>query len=165
MYKFGDLAKETLEQLSVKGVFLTVKNGEKVNSMTIGWGSLSEYWGEEIFVIPVRYSRYTFEMLENTNEFTVSVPTQNQLDEALKICGSASGRDGDKISKAGLNLKSAKEIETPVIDNCDIYYECKILSYVDLDKDLTDKAVMDKWYTTGDMHRLYFGKIITAYRK
>ena len=85
MYQFGEFSKQTLEQLSGKGVFFTVKSGNKINTMTIGWGSLSQYWGEEIFIAPIRPSRYTFELLKNTDEFTVSVPAQGQMDEALKI--------------------------------------------------------------------------------
>jgi flavin reductase (DIM6/NTAB) family NADH-FMN oxidoreductase RutF len=162
MYNFGDLAKETLEQLSGKGAFLTVKSGDKVNTMTIGWGSLSQYWGQEIFIAPIRHSRYTFELLKDADEFTVSIPTKNQLDDALKICGSVSGRNGNK--NAGITLKPARNIDTPVVDNCDIYYECKILTYSDLKKDMLDPETQEKWYTNNDMHRLYFGKIIAAYK-
>ncbi|MBR6765766.1 MAG: flavin reductase [Clostridia bacterium] len=162
MYKFGDLSKETLEQLSGKGAFLTVKSGDKVNTMTIGWGSLSQYWGQEIFIAPVRHSRYTFELLENADEFTVSIPVNNQLDDALKTCGSLSGRNGDK--NAGITMKASKELLTPVVDGCDIYYECKILTYTDLEKDMLDKETQEKWYANNDMHRLYFGKIVAAYR-
>ena len=164
MYQFGDLAKETLEQLSGKGVFLTVKNGDEVNTMTIGWGSLSQYWGMEVFIAPVRASRHTFKMLQNTDEFTVSVPLNNEKDDALKLAGSISGKDGNKIEKCGLTLKAAKEIETPVIDGCSIYYECKILSYMDLKNDELDSAVSEKWYQNKDLHRLYFAKIVRAYK-
>ncbi len=164
MYNFGELAQKSLEQLSKNGVFLTVKNGDKVNTMTIGWGSLSQYWGQEVFIIPVRHSRYTFELLSNTDEFTVSIPVNGQFDDALKITGSVSGRSENKIEKAGLTLKDAQEISTPVIDGCDIYYECKILSFMDLKKEDLDKETQDKWYANGDMHRLYFGKILRAYK-
>lgn len=164
MYNFGEFSKETLEQLSSKGAFFTVKDGDKINTMTIGWGSLSQYWGQEIFIAPIRHSRYTFELLKNTNEFTVSIPTNNQLDEALKICGTVSGRNEDKFKKANLKLKDAKEIDTPVIDGCDIYYECKILSFTDLKKEDLDKETQEKWYQNNDMHRLYFAKIVACYK-
>ncbi len=164
MYNFGDFSKETLEQLSGKGVFFTVKDGDKVNTMTIGWGSLSQYWGQEIFIAPIRHSRYTFEFLKNTDEFTISVPVNNQFDEALKICGTVSGRNEDKFKLANLKLKDAKEINTPVIDGCDIFYECKILSYTDLKKEDLDKEVQERWYQNNDMHRLYFAKIVACYK-
>lgn len=164
MYNFGEFSKETLEQLSGKGAFFTVKCGDKVNTMTIGWGSLSEYWGQEMFIAPIRHSRYTFELLQNTDEFTVSIPLKNQLDDALKICGSVSGRNEDKLKKANIKLKASKNLDTPIIEGCDIYYECKILSFVDLEKDKLDKETQEKWYANNDMHRLYFGKIVAAYK-
>ncbi len=164
MYNYGEFSQKTLEQLSDKGVFLTVKKGDKVNAMTIGWGSLSQYWGQEIFIAPIRHSRYTFELLKDNDEFTISVPLNGQLDDALKICGSKSGRDGNKLELASLTLKASKEIETPVIDGCDIYYECKILSYTDLKKEALDKETQEKWYANNDMHRLYFAKIVAAYK-
>ncbi len=165
MYGYGEFAQKTLEQLSQKGVFLTVKSGDKVNTMTIGWGSLSQYWGQEIFIAPVRFSRYTFELLKDCDEFTISVPTNGQLDDALKICGSVSGRNTDKFKEAGISLKDGKALSTPVIDGCDIYYECKILSFSDMVKDELDNDVAERWYASGDMHRLFFGKIVTAYGK
>lgn len=164
MYNFGEFSKATLEQLSKNGVFFTVKDGDKVNTMTIGWGSLSQYWGQEIFIAPIRHSRYTFELLKNSDEFTISVPTNNQFDEALKICGTVSGRNEDKFKKADLKLKDAKEISTPIIDGCDIYYECKILSFTDLKKEDLDKETQEKWYQNNDMHRLYFAKIVACYK-
>ncbi len=164
MYKYGEFAKETLEQLSGKGAFLTVKNGDKVNTMTIGWGSLSQYWGEEILIVPVRESRYSFELLKHTDELTVSVPCKGQLDDALKICGTLSGRDTDKISAASLSLKPAEKISTPLIDNCDVYYECKVLYYTDLDASRLPKDVIEKAYPNGNLHRLFFCRILSCHR-
>ena len=164
MYRFGEFSKQTLEQLSGKGVFFTVKSGERINTMTIGWGSLSQYWGAEIFIAPIRPSRYTFELLKGTDEFTVSVPAQGQMEDALKICGSRSGRDLDKLTAAGLSLKAAKEIATPVIDGCNIYYECKIVYSADLIKDGLPQDILKRAYPAEDLHRLFFGRIVACYQ-
>lgn len=43
--KFNELSKEMLQQLQ-KGAFLTVENGDKVNTMTIGWGSIGIMWNK-----------------------------------------------------------------------------------------------------------------------
>ena len=165
MYQYAALAPETLEQLSGKGVFFTVKDGDRVNTMTIGWGSLSQYWGQEIFIAPIRFSRYSFELLKNAKTFTISVPVNGQMDQALKVCGSVSGRNGDKLAAAGLTLLPGQAQETPVIDGCDIYYECEILYASDLDKAALPADLAERWYASGDMHRLFFGKIVAAYRK
>ena len=47
-----------------KGILVTTKVGDKVNSMTIGWGTLGIEWGKPIYTVFVRESRYTKEMLE-----------------------------------------------------------------------------------------------------
>ena len=37
-----------------RGVLLTTKNGEKVNSMVIGWGHIGRIWELPVFVAYVR---------------------------------------------------------------------------------------------------------------
>lgn len=164
MYNFGKEAQQTLEQLSRTGAFFTVKDGDKVNTMTIGWGSLSQYWGDEVFIAPIRFSRYSHQLLEDTDEFTVSIPVDEGFDEALKKCGSLSGRDTDKFAVASIKTKPADCIETPVIDGCGIYYECKIVCRIPLKKEAMNKDIQDKWYANNDIHELIFGKIISCHR-
>ena len=54
-----------ITQALKKGVFLTTKNGEKVNSMVIGWGHIGRIWELPVFVAyvrdcPIPSSRSTF---------------------------------------------------------------------------------------------------------
>lgn len=164
MYNFGNEAKQTLEQLSSNGVFFTVKANDKVNTMTIGWGSISEYWGEEIFVAPIRLSRYSYELLKDTDEFTVSVPAKGTMAEALKVCGTVSGRDGNKLAKADISLKNSEKLDTPLIDGCEIYYECKIVYRQKMDISNLNEEERQRWYADGNQHDLIFGKIIACHR-
>lgn len=71
----------------------------KINTMTMGWGSSSYYWGKPVFIVPVRHSRNTHEMLECTDSFTISVPYGDDMDEELLFCGTHSGRDNNKMLK------------------------------------------------------------------
>ena len=57
-----------------KGILLTTKADDKVNTMTIGWGKIGIEWGKPIFIAYVRESRYTHRMLERNGEFTVNTP-------------------------------------------------------------------------------------------
>ena len=68
-----DYAGKILEETG-KGILLTTACGDKVNSMTIGWGTLGIEWGKPIFTVFVRESRFTKQMLEENGEFTVNVP-------------------------------------------------------------------------------------------
>ena len=49
-----DYSDKIMEALGNGGLFLNSKLDEKINSMTIGWGSISIYWGKPIFIAPVR---------------------------------------------------------------------------------------------------------------
>ena len=159
-----DFANETLERMSGRGVFLTVGE-DKPNTMTIGWGSISVYWGKPIFIVPVRHSRYSYSILEEGDVFTVSVPPLTQeMNSALGICGSRSGRDTDKYGLAGLSLLPGRTVKVPVIAGCDYYYECRVLYSTDLDINALPYAIQQACYKNGDEHRLYFGEITAAYK-
>jgi flavin reductase (DIM6/NTAB) family NADH-FMN oxidoreductase RutF len=99
--EFSSSSKDLLQQLQ-KGAFLTVKLEDKVNTMTIAWGSLGFMWNKPVFIAMVRYSRYTYELIDKAEDFTISLPLQGQLKKALGLCGSKSGRDIDKIKEFGL---------------------------------------------------------------
>ncbi|MBE0584855.1 MAG: flavin reductase family protein, partial [Desulfofustis sp.] len=66
-------ADQVMEQIT-KGAFLTVKAGDHVNTMTIGWATIGFVWKREVFMVAVRNSRHTFQLLEQTDNFTVSIP-------------------------------------------------------------------------------------------
>ena len=57
-----------------KGVLLTTKSGNFVNTMTIGWGKIGIEWNRTVFIAYVRESRYTKALLEESGEFTVNIP-------------------------------------------------------------------------------------------
>ena len=57
-----------------KGVLVTAKAGDKVNSMVIEWGTLGFNWGKPVFVCYVRQSRFTRELLDSNPEFTINMP-------------------------------------------------------------------------------------------
>ena len=163
MEHWADFSKLTLERMAAGGVFLTVQ-GEKPNTMTIGWGSLSVYWGKPVFIVPVRESRYTYELLKTAKEFTVSVPGDaNAFKAALGICGSRSGRDCDKYSLAGLKLQAGRTVETPVIEDCAVHYECRILTSLPLKLESLPEEIRERCYPKGDAHTLFFGEIVAAY--
>ena len=93
-----EYAGTILEQTG-KGVLLTTKAGGKVNTMTIGWGTLGIEWGKPIFTAFVRKSRHTYKMLEENGEFTINVPMGQVDKNILAVCGTKSGRDMDKIAQ------------------------------------------------------------------
>jgi len=158
---YNEYAAKTLEILS-KGAFLTAASGNQCNTMTIGWGNIGFIWQKPIFTVMVRPSRFTFELLEKSKEFTVSVPFTDKK-QALNICGTKSGRDIDKFKAAGLVTNPSKKINTPVIADCGLHYECKVVYQQVMIPEQLNPDYQTAYYANGDYHTLYFGEIVATY--
>ncbi len=142
-----------------KGVFMTVKGEQGVNTMTIAWGHLGIIWNKPVFIAYVRYSRYTYSLLKTAKCFTINVPKIGDLNEALKIAGTQSGRDGDKFHVAQLTVMPSQTVETPVIKECPLNYECKLLYRQTQEPSLIPQSIQTKHYPNDDTHIMFFGEI------
>jgi flavin reductase (DIM6/NTAB) family NADH-FMN oxidoreductase RutF len=158
-----DHVVETTEKLKRPGLLLvgTKKNG-KSNVMTIGWGLIGVFWAKPVFMVAVRPTRHTFEFIEEGGEFTVNVPADGMEDVVLH-CGTVSGREHDKFSEYGLTLKDARSIKVPVIEECVIHYECRVVHKLDVKPGLVPRDVDNMHYPLKDYHTLYFGEIVEFY--
>lgn len=160
--QYSQHLSQALEQLP-KGAFLTVQSGDRLNTMTIGWGTVGFIWRKPIFMVAVRYSRYTYELLRQANEFTVSFPLGIDLKKELMICGTKSGRDIDKFRECGLTAQPGQEMATPVIGQCNLHYECRLVYNSAMEPGLLDAAIGQSCYSDHDYHTLYFGEIAVCY--
>lgn len=167
-----DYSKEILEALK-KGILLTTKTDEKVDSMVIGWGTLGVEWGKEIFTVFVRENRFTKEQLEKNAEFTINIPIGDYDKNIIKVCGTESGYDIDKVEKLGLTLESGDKISVPGIKEFPLTIECKVIYKQDQEKKLISKEDREKYYpedvdssfhgANKDYHIAYYGEIVNAY--
>lgn len=107
-----DYAKEILEGVK-KGVLLTTKTDEKVNSMVISWGTLGIEWGKPILTVFVRENRFTKQQLDKNPEFTINIPYGEYDKKIIGICGTKSGHNMDKIKELNLNLESSNVVSVP----------------------------------------------------
>ena len=158
---------ERINKALPEGILLNT-NGEKFNSMVIGWGHLGTIWGLPTFTVYVRQSRYTKPQLDKTEEFTISVPLEGRLSkEVFQICGVQSGRDVDKEKAAHLTLIDADKIHTPGILEAPLTLECKVLYQQDQVLADIPESVRQRYYSRGtdaqDYHTAYIGQIVSAY--
>ncbi len=154
-------AKEVMAQIT-NGAFLTVKSGDKVNTMTIGWATIGFVWKREVFMVAVRNSRYTFQLLEQTDNFTVSIPIDSAFKDAVMFCGTKSGKDFDKFKECNLKQRAARHVDSPIVDIPGVHYECKIVYKSAMDSAFLDSK-LEKLYPQKDYHTLYFGEILDCY--
>lgn len=161
---YNEYSKEILNQL-IKGAFLTVKNKDMVNTMTIGWGSAGYMWRRPIFTAMVRYSRYTYELIKDAEYFTVSFPLKGQLKKELGYCGTKSGRELDKFKECKLTLRDGEAVACPVIDECDLHLECRIIYNQPLDPKALPEKIDNSAYSDKDYHVLFYGEVVKTYVK
>jgi flavin reductase (DIM6/NTAB) family NADH-FMN oxidoreductase RutF len=78
------------------------KDQYRVNAMTASWGALGVLWNKDVCVCFVRPQRHTHKLLSEQNRFSVAFLSDEYRD-ALKLCGTKSGKDVDKLEGSGLN--------------------------------------------------------------
>ena len=160
--KYNENIEKVLNQLS-KGAFLTVSDGINTNTMTIGWSNIGIIWNKPVIMVMVRKSRHTYSIIKNAKDFTVSLPINVDLQKALVYCGSYSGRDVDKIKESQLSVTKSIDIVSPIISQCDMHYECKIIHSQEMIPENLDINIKERFYINDDYHVLYFGEIVNSY--
>ena len=151
-----------------KGILLTTRAGEQVNTMTIGWGTIGIEWNKPVFIAYVRETRYTREMLDKNPEFTVNIPLGEVDSRILAHCGRTSGRDTDKIRDLNLTLVESDAVSVPGILELPLTLECKVIYRQKQDLSVLPQEIIDRFYPevdeTGfrDYHIAYYGEIVNA---
>jgi flavin reductase (DIM6/NTAB) family NADH-FMN oxidoreductase RutF len=136
---------------------------EKANSMTASWGGLGVIWGVNAATIYVRESRFTKEFIDREKYFSLSFLSED-FRSTLSYMGKASGRDEDKMEKAGLHYNYKHGI--PFVDEASQIMICKKLAAVPITEEhFTNPAIKTKWYADNDMHTMYIGEIVAAFAR
>lgn len=140
---------------------LTAGTPEDFNTMTCSWGAMGEIWNAPSVTAYVRTSRHTFGYLEEGDVFTISVFPEAYR-KALAFCGSHSGRDVDKVQETGL---------TPVtLDGAPAFAEAKLVLVCEkVYAQMMDESCFilpeprEKFYGNDPMHKMYIGRIRSAF--
>lgn len=166
-----DYAEAILKAVQ-KGVLITTKADNKVNTMTISWGTLGIEWAEPIFTTFVREHRFTREQLDKSMNFTVNIPVGDYDKKIIGFCGTQSGRNVDKIKEMGLTLVESDCIEAPAIKEFPLTLECRVVykqlqdkNALDPEKQIFYPQDVDSSYhdRNRDYHVAYYGEIVKAY--
>lgn len=161
-----DYMNVILKQLKT-GVLITVKENEKVNSMTIAWGQIGIEWNKLIFTTYIRKSRFTYDMLDRTKEFTVNIPMEENVKKILTFCGFKSGRDFDKVKELDLHLVEGNKVTTPGIKELPLTLECKLIYKQIQNLEAIPDHLRTQFYPndkdTEAKHTMFYGEIVGAY--
>lgn len=167
-----DYANEIMKAIKT-GVLLTTKVDDKVNSMTISWGTLGIEWSKPIFTVFVRENRFTKQQLDKNPEFTINIPYGAFDQKILGICGTKSGLAMDKIKELNLTLETPKNVSVPAIKELPLTLECRVIYKQKQDKSEVTEENKVTFYpqdvdgsfhgANKDFHTAYYGEIVSAY--
>lgn len=129
----------------------------KTNAMTASWGGMGIMWGKPVAFVFIRPQRYTKEFLDSGEGMAISVFDESYR-KLLSYFGTVSGRDEDKIAKAGL---------TKVEDGGQVYFDeakiamvCRKLYAQNMKSEcFIDKESEERWYPNKDYHTMYVMEI------
>ena len=146
---------------------LSVGNKNLYNSMTIEWGSLGVAFKKPIFTVYVKPDRYTYEVMEKSDIFTINY-IERKLLKKFAIYGTKSGKEINKEQEAGTHIKFLEK-DGITFDEAVEVFVCKKMAKSVIDENTMDPYIKElyrnnvKVYKTLKPHVLYIGEIIGHY--
>jgi flavin reductase (DIM6/NTAB) family NADH-FMN oxidoreductase RutF len=137
------------------------------NTMTASWGGFGHLWNKDVVFVFVRPSRFTYGFMEREEGFTLAFFDESRR-EALKVCGSKSGREVDKAVAAGITplaFEVGGSARRVGFEEARIVVSCRKIYSQDLEPARFMDASIAANYPSGDVHRLYIGAIEGAWRR
>lgn len=101
MSSFAEKDYKVFELFEKQWALVTAGSLDHFNGCTVGWGCVGTLWNKPVVTVYLHPARYTREFLQKSDSFTVCFFPES-CRKALGIMGSRSGRDGNKVSAAGL---------------------------------------------------------------
>ena len=158
-----EIPGNAIQQIGHDSMLITAGNKDHFNTMTAAWGGIGFLWKEPMATIFIRPQRYTYEFTEKYDTFSLCFFDGSQK-EALRICGTKSGRDIDKMEATGLTPLST-ESGNIYFEQAQLVLECKKVYYDDIRAENFLDPRPDKSYPKKDYHRMYIGFITNCLLK
>ena len=158
-----DFQCNPFDKIGKEWFLLTAEKEGKVNTMTAAWGGLGVIWNCNVAYIVVRQSRYTKEMIDGSGYFTMSFFEDKKYRKMLGYMGTVSGRDEDKIEKAGLTVAHVDGV--PYFEEAELVMCCRKMSEHLLGPEGFIDEKIKKEYQDNDYHTMYIGEVTKILKK
>ena len=125
-------AQSTDQVLSLLPPFPIVLVTTRSNIITIGQIEYFTFSPLRIG-IAVAHTRYTYSLLKHEREFVINVPDAKLID-VVKLCGSMSGREGNKFKAAEVSPEASLQVQAVSIAECPAHIECTVEREIEFEK-------------------------------
>ena len=101
------------------------------NDINLGWTSILCF-SPPLIGLSMKPDRYAYDLIKETGEFVVNVPTTAML-EQFDRCDMAATEVRDKFEMVGLTPEPAQGVGAPLIQEAPVNVECRVIDTIDLD--------------------------------
>ncbi len=102
----------------------------ETNIITIAWTGVLSSSPPTVY-ISVRPSRYSYNLLQNSRQFCINIPT-SRLIQQVDLCGIVSGRDRNKADLCHFDLIPIADGYPKAIKQCPHHLFCSIIKTIEL---------------------------------
>ena len=159
-----DITDNFIRAIGQEWMLITAGDASRCNTMTASWGFVGQIWGHPAAMVVIRPTRYTRQFVEANERLTLSFFDERYRD-ALRYCGSPSGREGDKFAASGLTVVRT-DAGTPAVGEARLVLECRKLYASMINEGLfVDESIYPQWYgeTHGGDHKMYIAEILNCW--
>lgn len=156
--KATEIKENVFDLIGKQWMLVGAHKDGRTNAMTASWGGLGIMWGKEVAYVFIRETRYTKEFVDQGETFSLSVFDESKR-EMLAYMGKVSGREEDKIEKAGLKTELVEG--APVFGGAKLTLVCRKMYAQEMKEEcFADKEAVEKWYADGNYHTMYVAEIL-----
>ena len=158
-----EIPGNAIKMISKDWMLITAGDKDKFNMMTASWGGFGVLYNKPVAICFVNPARYTYQLMESGDTYTLTFYTEAYRD-ALKYCGSKSGRDEDKVAGSGLE-PIQMDSGAMAFKQAWMVVECKKLLSQSLSPDAIADPEEKAKRAAQPMHKMYIGEILNVWVK
>lgn len=152
-----------IKMLNDDWMLITAGDKDKFNMMTASWGGLGMLYGKPVATCFINPTRYTYQLMETNDTYTFTFYTEAYR-EALRYCGTASGKDADKVKGSGLSPITTPE-GSQAFSEAWLIIECRKLVSQSITPEAISNEEVKKQWMGKQLHKMYIGEIINVWIK
>ena len=136
-----EVKENLVHLLADEWALVTAGRGDALGTMTVSWGGIGELWGKDMATIYIRPLSFYPE----------------QYKDALRLCGSKSGREINKVEATGLTPCYYEK--APYFEEAKLVLVCRKVAVSAFEpSQFLDSGIMQN-YAQNDFHAIYYGAI------
>ena len=116
----------------------------KCNPIAVGWIMLSAL-RPVMMAMSIAKTRYSVQAIRHAREYVIAFASEQQAEE-VRLFGTTSGRDMDKLAVAGTKVSPARRVDSLLMDEAVSNFECRLCGEMD----------------SGD-HVIFLGEVVAAH--